>query len=222
VNQMNDLLVVEDNPVLVSVLSEIFNERGYIVRTATDGFAALATIRSRVPGILMSDLNMPRMSGFELLSIVRRRFPMIAVIAMSGAYSGVAVPSGVAADGFYAKGSSSVARLFEILYSIRDEATRHSLRETAPIWVHHTPILLSDLATIALACPECLRTFSHSLHTAKFLRAEGRCPHCQHLVQLAIVGPMSNMDQTNLRIPDETAPHTYAESARKAFRSPPE
>src|SRR5258708_36125097 len=111
---MNDLLVVEDNPVLVSVLSEIFKERGYIVRTATDGFAALATIRSRVPGILMSDLNMPLMSGFELLSIVRRRFPMIAVIAMSGAYSGVAVPRGVAADGFCAKGSSSVARLFEI------------------------------------------------------------------------------------------------------------
>jgi CheY-like chemotaxis protein len=92
VSEMKDLVVVDDNPVLVSVLSEIFKERGYTVRTATDGFAVLETIRNRIPDILMSDLNMPRMSGFELLSIVRRRFPTIAVIAMSGAYSGVAIP----------------------------------------------------------------------------------------------------------------------------------
>jgi CheY-like chemotaxis protein len=70
---------------------------------ASDGFAALATIRNRVPDILVSDLNMPVMSGFELLSIVRRRFPAIAVIAMSGAHSDMAVPSGVAADAFMPK-----------------------------------------------------------------------------------------------------------------------
>ena len=100
---VTDILVVDDNPLLVNVISEIFKECGCIVRTASDGFAALATIRDRVPDILISDLNMPRMSGFELLSIVRRRFPAIAVIAMSGAYSGVAVPQGVAADAFMPK-----------------------------------------------------------------------------------------------------------------------
>src|SRR5580704_17236933 len=104
---MNDLVVVDDNPALTSVLSEIFKDYGYTVRTAADGFDALATIRDRAPDILISDLNMPRMSGFELLSIVRRRFPSIAVIAMSGAYSGMAVPKGIAADAFYAKGSTS-------------------------------------------------------------------------------------------------------------------
>jgi CheY-like chemotaxis protein len=123
-NDMNDMLVVDDNPVLVSVLSEIFRELGYSVRAASDGFEALAAIRNRVPDILISDLNMPHMSGVELLSIVRRRFPTIAVIAMSGAYSGNSVPSGVAADGYYAKGSSRVARLFEILAAIADESTR--------------------------------------------------------------------------------------------------
>jgi CheY-like chemotaxis protein len=198
VNKMNDLLIVDDNPILVSVLKEIFKERGYIVRTATDGFAALTTIRSRVPDILMSDLNMPRMSGFELLSIVRRRFPAIAVIAMSGAYSGATVPQGVPADGFYAKGSSSVARLFEILYSIRDEATRYSLRDASPIWIPHASSFQDGLANTAVACPECLRTFPHSLHHVRSLPAERHCPHCQHSVQLAIVGPTANMDQTNL------------------------
>jgi CheY-like chemotaxis protein len=98
--EMNDVLVADDNQVLTSVLAEIFRESGYAVRTASDGFAALTSIRERVPEVLISDLNMPRMSEFELLSIVRRRFPSIAVIAMSGSYSGVTVPQGIAADAF--------------------------------------------------------------------------------------------------------------------------
>ena len=48
---------------------------------------------------------MPGMSGFELLSVVRRRFPAVLVIAMSGAFSGDQVPSGVTADAFYPKGN---------------------------------------------------------------------------------------------------------------------
>jgi CheY-like chemotaxis protein len=73
-SEMTDIIVVDDNQVLLSVIAEIFKECGYIVRTATNGFAALAQIR-KVPQVLLSDLNMPGMSGFELLSVVRRRFP---------------------------------------------------------------------------------------------------------------------------------------------------
>ena len=199
-NDVTDILVVDDNPLLVNVISEIFKECGYIVRTASDGFAALATIRARVPNILIADLNMPRMSGFELLSIVRRRFPAIAVVAMSGAYLGEAVPQGIAADAFYAKGSSSVARLFEILCAIKDETTRHSLRVAAPIWIPDVPIDRGYLTTIAVACPECLRTFPYCLHDAKLLCTECCCPHCHHGTQLSIVKPIGDMDQTGFGI----------------------
>jgi len=194
--EMSDLLVVDDDLVLVSVLSQIFKERGDSVRTASDGFAALTAVRERLPDILISDLNMPRMTGFELLSIVRRRFPSIAVIAMSAAYSGVAVPHGVAADAFYAKGSTSVACLFEILCAIKDGRTTHSLRVAAPIWIPGVPIDQGGLATVAVACPECLRTFSHRLHHTNFLKAEDSCPHCHQPVQLAIVRPPADMDET--------------------------
>lgn len=44
------------------------------------------------------------MSGFEFLSIVRRRFPSIRVIAMSREFTSTSVPEGVAADAFYEKG----------------------------------------------------------------------------------------------------------------------
>jgi DNA-binding NarL/FixJ family response regulator len=81
------------------------------VRSAEDGFSALREIANEAPELLLSDLNMPGISGFELLSEVRRRFPAIRTIAMSGSFCGDEVPSGVAADGFYQKGSSVVALL---------------------------------------------------------------------------------------------------------------
>jgi CheY-like chemotaxis protein len=198
-NDANDIVVVDDNQVLVSVLSEIFKELGYTVRTASDGFEALATIRERVPSILISDLNMPRMTGYELLSIVRRRFPTVAVIAMSAAYRGNDIPAGIAADGFYAKGGSSVAQLLDILNSIADESTRRSKRAVAPIWIPGMPTDQSDPSTTAVSCPECLRTFFHYLRNVELLHEERYCPHCLHPVQLAIVRASTDLDKTGLQ-----------------------
>ena len=68
------LLIADDEAPVRTVLSAALEEFGYEVRTAEDGFSALAEIRLEVPDLLISDLHMPRMSGFELLSVVRRRF----------------------------------------------------------------------------------------------------------------------------------------------------
>ena len=89
------LLIVDDEPSIRESLSSVLAEIGHPVRTAEDGFSALIEIRKEIPDTILSDLNMPRMSGFEFLSVVRRRFPAIPVIAMSGAFSGDEVPSGV-------------------------------------------------------------------------------------------------------------------------------
>ena len=97
------LLIVDDEPVTRTLLTQIFSSRGHDVKTAEDGFSALEQIRANVPDVLLSDLNMPGMSGFELLSVVRRRIPEIYVIATSGAFTGDAVPHGIAADAFYEK-----------------------------------------------------------------------------------------------------------------------
>ena len=195
-NRMNDIAVVDDNPLLLCVLSEIFREHDYLVRTAPDGFAALATIRERKPDILISDLNMPGMTGFELLSIVRRKYPTIAAIAMSGAYGGIVVPAGIAADGFYAKGASSVARLLEVVDAIEDEVTRLSRRVATPIWIPALTAKKDNHASRSVACPECLRTFFHDLREDELLSKERCCPHCLHCVQLAMVLP--SMEPSNI------------------------
>ena len=94
------LLIVDDDPLIRMSMSLVFTEIGFSVRSAEDGFSALRLIRREPPEILLSDLNMPDMSGFELFSVVRRQF-----LAMSGAFSGIEVPFGVDADAFYEKGT---------------------------------------------------------------------------------------------------------------------
>jgi CheY-like chemotaxis protein len=58
-----------------------------------------------LPDLIVSDLQMPRMSGFELLSTIRLQFPAIPLIAMSSAFPSSQVLEGVVADGFYQKGT---------------------------------------------------------------------------------------------------------------------
>ena len=100
------ILVVDDEPAVREVLAAILRAAGYEVATAANGFEALLQLKRVLPAVIISDLNMPKMSGFELLSVVRRRFPTVSVIASSGAYAHEIVPSGVIADAFHAKGQS--------------------------------------------------------------------------------------------------------------------
>src|SRR5882724_5699889 len=89
------VLVVEDNPSARDSLQCLLVSAGYHVATAKDGFDALLSLKVSLPDVIISDLNMPQMSGFELLSVVRRRFPTVLLIAMSGAFAGNTVPGGV-------------------------------------------------------------------------------------------------------------------------------
>jgi CheY-like chemotaxis protein len=110
-----DVLVVEDDPVTSRGYMELLSLWGFATRAAHNGIAALAQIRSTRPDILLSDLDMPGMNGYELLSIVRRRYPEIRTVAMSGAFGGEQIPPGVAAEAFYPKGTGKYARLQTVL-----------------------------------------------------------------------------------------------------------
>jgi CheY-like chemotaxis protein len=81
------VLVVDDEPAVLETSALVLKDRGFEVRKASDGFEALVELRRSAPDVIISDLRMPNMSGFELLSVVRRRFPHIPVIAISGEYA---------------------------------------------------------------------------------------------------------------------------------------
>jgi CheY-like chemotaxis protein len=109
---------VEDDISVRVTISQLLSERGYEVTTAADGFDALLCLREQVPHLILSDLNMPQMSGFELLSVVRRRFPEILVVASSGAYDSSEIPNGVIADAYYAKGQESSSGLLGVIANL--------------------------------------------------------------------------------------------------------
>jgi len=95
---------------------------------------------------------MPGMSGFELLSIVRRQFPAIRVIAMSGAFSGNQVPCGVIADAFYEKGNG-VAVLLKAIESV-PFTNRQSSEAPELIWMQKNRRDTNRAELITSACPD--------------------------------------------------------------------
>jgi len=184
------LLVVDDEATTRLLMTRIFTDLGHSVRSAADGFSALAEIRQEIPDIVLSDLNMPGMSGFELISVVRRRFPTLPIIAMSGAFSGNGMQPGVAADAFYEK-ASNLKTLLEVVEAINRQGkppTRH-IDTTAPIWIQTNGCDSSGTACITIACPECLRTFPQVLGTGNCLVHTTDCAHCHSLIHYAIVQP---------------------------------
>jgi len=189
------LLIVDDEPSVRLTLSNVLAEVGYSVRSAEDGLCALREIRNEVPRLILSDLNMPNMSGFELLSVIRRRFPAIRTIAMSGSFTGNEAPSGVAADAFYQKGSS-IAALLRIMETL-PQTERKARPPTSPdelLWIHHNSHDLSPDASVTITCPECLRTFPHPLGNSHGQIRETACIFCRSSIHYAIVEPAGLAD----------------------------
>jgi CheY-like chemotaxis protein len=161
------VLVVDDEANVRNTTLMLLESAGYDVDTAENGFDALLQLGKTVSDIIISDLNMPQMSGFEFLSVVRRRFPDIPVIAVSGAYdSGDQVPGGVIADAFYSKGRHHPEELLrtvaELIAAKVERAIDHH-RQSAPVWIPRNGKDSNGVPFIVLTCTQCLRSFPLSV-----------------------------------------------------------
>ncbi|HVN22120.1 MAG TPA: response regulator [Dongiaceae bacterium] len=188
------ILVVDDDQSVRESVSMSLMAAGYDVVAAEDGFRALSQLKKKLPELMLSDLDMPGMSGFELLSVVRRRFPQISTVAMSGAYVGGEVPFGVIADGFFAKGSQSKNLLRTIQQLLLTAQTRRSNhhRECSPAWIPRNGHDSKAMPYVVLTCEECLRAFPMNLTegtTGEIL--EIPCRYC-HSMNRYIIEPSNH------------------------------
>lgn len=126
------LLVVDDDASIREVSAAMLTEEGYEVWTAEDGIHALEVLLEFSPDLVITDLRMPRMSGFELLKIMRERFPHLPLIAVSGEFGGDEMPPDVIADAFVPKSGASymatlgtrIADLLSSCYLMASDAGR--------------------------------------------------------------------------------------------------
>ncbi len=81
---MSEILVAEDEANIREALADLLESEGYAVRTAADGAVALAEYGKKRPDLLLLDVNMPKMNGFDVCREIRRtdaRLPIVMLTA---------------------------------------------------------------------------------------------------------------------------------------------
>jgi DNA-binding response OmpR family regulator len=178
------VLVIDDEPLSRELFQSSLSTEGYEVCVAKDGFAALAQMRGALPDVIVTDLKMPNMSGFEFLSIARRRFPQISTIAVSGEFAPIVAPLGVLADAFFAKPFRFEELLAKIADLLRDAPPRPAVkRDRAPVWVPRNG------EYYVITCTDCLRSFSIPAEKSVRVLRERRtleCIFCDAQVQFIV------------------------------------
>ena len=67
-----NILVVDDEPSWLKVLRYFLENKGYAVRTVSSAVEALQTLQTYHPDIILSDVRMPEMNGFDFLDTIRK------------------------------------------------------------------------------------------------------------------------------------------------------
>lgn len=174
------ILVVDDEAAIRAAAEALLSTQGYEVITAVDGFDGLVQLRRSLPDLIISDLSMPNMSGFEFLSVVRKRFPQLPVIAISGAYQGGL--GGVIADAFFFKGQYKPEELFtkiRVLVEAGPVRPYVSKQDGAPVWI---PV--NETGYFVVTCPSCLRSSSIEAKDSPTEFRELECPFCRSTIRI--------------------------------------
>jgi len=83
-SEKSKILVVDDEDALRTVLSGELVSEGYDVRTAADGDDAISNLEKESFDLVLLDIKMPRMNGFEVLKFVKEKYPRTRVVMLTG------------------------------------------------------------------------------------------------------------------------------------------
>jgi DNA-binding response OmpR family regulator len=99
------VLVVEDDPDLASLVQMILADAGYEVALASDGLQALAQVEERMPGVILLDMRMPIMNGWEFAREYKARYARAAapIVVVTAAEDARARAAEIGADGWLEK-----------------------------------------------------------------------------------------------------------------------
>ena len=180
----NSVLLVDDDPTIRNFLSSQLEEAGFKAQQAEDGIDGLVKLRDKLPKVIISDLQMPRMSGIEFISVVRRRFPSIPVIVLSGSIQRE-LPEEVRPDRWFRKYAQQVPELLQAV---------HDLARKTPDCAYLPQVISTPVRTrpggdgyFVLTCTDCLRLFQvTSTPENKTVERTAVCVYCEARVPFLI------------------------------------
>ncbi len=178
------VLLVDNDLFMREVISSHLEDWGLQAIHAEDGIDAIVKLRDTLPKVIISDLEMPRMSGIEFVGIVRRRFPNIPVVALSGYIAGK-FPTNIKPDCWFEKSMLWFPELSQtVSHLARRESNRVDLPQAISFPVRPGP---GGDGYFALTCTECLRSFEVT-GTPGHTKSEPTdvCTHCQACVPFFI------------------------------------
>ena len=79
------VLLVDNEPLVRAVLAEVLRQSGFEVRTASSGTEAVEMVRHALPSLVLMDVQMPGLSGWDTLDRLHEVQPALPVLMMSGA-----------------------------------------------------------------------------------------------------------------------------------------
>ena len=82
--EKNRILVVDDEDALRTVLSSELEGEGYEVDQAADGDEAIEIVQKKPFHLVLLDIKMPKVDGFEVLKFIKEKYPHVKVIMLTG------------------------------------------------------------------------------------------------------------------------------------------
>ena len=180
----NSILLVDDDPTIREILSMELEEAGFKAQQAEDGIDGLMKLRDELPKVIISDLDMPRMSGLEFIAVVRRRFPSLPVIALSGSIPSE-FPAEAQPDVWFEKGALQVHALLQAVHDL----VRKTPDSADFPQVVTTPVRVRPgfAGYFILTCTDCLRTFRATITPEnKRVDRTAICTYCEARVPFLI------------------------------------
>ncbi len=184
VNQPS-ILVIEDDKAVQQTLVDILELNGYLATSASNGAEGLELARRDIPALIITDIEMPRLTGYEIIQHLRRneRTRTIPVIVISAKVDRVAMRKGMelGADDFITKPFSED----EVIRSIRTRLEKKELLDELDAFAHTVAHdLKNPLATLIGRLDILLMTLDTADEATKRKHVSEACNSATRLVSI--------------------------------------
>lgn len=137
------VLVIEDNRDLVNLLEINLSDEGYDVRTVMDGEAAIEAFNQQEPSLIILDVMLPKMDGFDVCKEIRSQNKQVPILMLTAKSEEVDKVLGleIGADDYMTK-PFSIREFLARVKAILRRAKRSTRQETAETELHYKDLIL--------------------------------------------------------------------------------